>query len=418
MASLKRHRETTDTLQPTAKRHKPPNSSQSQLQSSFNQHSLPIDECKDEILSIINNPSNDIVIITGDTGSGKSTQLSQILYNSGSYNKIIITQPRRIGAVSLARRVSKEMHSQLGTTVGYSIRFQDNSSIHTNIKYVTDGILLRELTMNRNTNKIQYDVIILDEAHERSLQTDILFAILRDIVKESKLKNKKPPFKLLITSATLNVDKFSSFFMDCPVYHINGRCFDVETFHCTQQQSNYIQACIETALQIHVNELDTNNEGQLGHILCFLTGQNEIERACKLMGEAMDELIASSNGDDDGTAIADCVILRAYGNLSYELQQNIFAKVPKNCRKIIFATNIAETSLTVNGVSYVIDPGLVKQKRYNPVTRMDELIINNISKISAIQRKGRAGRTRKGQCYRLYTKQVSALLGDIHILLS
>eukprot|EP01084_Bolivina_argentea_P145510 255037_1 len=396
MSLPKRTREENNDTEPPRKKHKVSTSNTNKQHKStpLNRHSLPIDECKDEILSIINNPQNNIIIITGDTGSGKSTQLSQILYNSGLYKSIIITQPRRIGAVSLARRVSKEMNCILGELVGYTIRFNDYTSKNTHIRYVTDGILLRELTTNSINITNKYDIIILDEAHERSLQTDILFSILRNII-----KNNKSKFKLLITSATLNVDKFSNFFMNAPVYHIQGRCFPVETFHCTQQQRNYINSCIQTALQIHCNEIDISIDDQLGHILCFLTGRDEIERACTLMGQKIDE-ITNVNSD-----IPDCVILPAYGSMNYDKQQQIFAKVPKNCRKIIFATNIAETSLTVNGIVYVIDPGLVKQKQFNYDSGIDELIINNISKISAVQRKGRCGRTANGKCYRLYTKE-------------
>ena len=388
MSSLKRGRDSkdddNDNIEPPLKRHKSSHSNTNNNKNENKNILLPINECKDEILSIINDSDNDIIIITGDTGSGKSTQLSQILYSTNLYKSIIITQPRRIGAVSLSRRVAKEMNTNLGDIVGYQIRFNDYSSSNTKIKYVTDGILLRELL--NNDHKIKYDVIILDEAHERSLQTDILFSILRD-----KIQRKENKFKLLITSATLNVDKFSSFFMNAPVYHINGRCFPVETFHIKQEQRDYINACIDTILQIHINQ-------SLGHILCFLTGQEEIERACKLLGDKLDDI-------DEDELKYDCVILPAYGSLSYDKQQQIFAKVPDNCRKIIFATNIAETSLTVSDITYVIDPGLVKQKQFNFDTGIDELIINNISKISAIQRKGRAGRTKNGKCYRLYTKK-------------
>eukprot|EP01083_Nonionella_stella_P177873 626615_1 len=410
MSTLKRARrnDSTESDPPPPKRHKSSNSNPSNTESlSLQRRALPIDECKDEILSIINNPDNDIVIITGDTGSGKSTQLSQILYHSNLFQSIIITQPRRIGAVSLARRVSKEMNTALGQTVGYTIRFQDYSSTHTSIRYVTDGILLRELTTNQNDHHVlqKYDCIILDEAHERSLQTDILFSILRGLIQQNRNNKHHKLFKLLITSATLNVDKFSSFFMNAPVYHIPGRCFPVEIFHCTQQQRNYVDACVDTALRIHCTETDVSTEGELGHILCFLTGQQEIDRACALMGQKIDEVMSDHHNDAEQDEIPDCVILAAYGSMSYDKQQQIFAKVPANCRKIIFATNIAETSLTVDGICYVIDPGLVKQKQFNYDQGIEELIINNISKISAIQRKGRCGRTRNGKCYRLYTKQ-------------
>ena len=402
--STKRPREDSDKdelVGPSPKRQKKSNNNDTdETESKFNLSnatksiSLPINECKDEILSIINNPSNNIIIITGDTGSGKSTQLSQILYNTKLYKNIIITQPRRIGAVSLARRVSKEMNVTLGDLVGYQIRFQDYSHpLYTKIKYVTDGILLREILSiknnQKNSNKLKYDVIILDEAHERSLQTDILFSVLRDM-----LKSKQYKFKLLITSATLNETKFSKFFNSAPVYHIEGRCYPVEVSHVDKEQTDYISSCIDTILNIHFNEDN-------GHILCFLTGQEEIERACTLCGDKIDEIINESSDDPS----YDCVILPAYGSLSYEKQQRIFANVPDNCRKIIFATNIAETSLTINDIKYVIDPGLIKQKQYNFETGIDELIINNISQKSAVQRKGRCGRTGKGKCYRLYTKK-------------
>ena len=332
-----------DPMNPAPKKHKASNTINTDTNSISH---LPINECKDEILSIINDRLNDIIIITGDTGSGKSTQLSQILYKSKLYNNIIITQPRRIGAVSLARRVSKEMNVSLGDLIGYQIRFQDYTHpIDTKIKYVTDGILLREILSIKNNQQFQlkYDVIILDEAHERSLQTDILFSILRDM-----LKSKKYKFKLLITSATLNVDKFSDFFDGAPVYHIKGRCYPVEVFHIKSEESDYISSCTDTIINIHFNNDDN------GHILCFLTGQQEIERACKILGDKIDAILSESEDDPP----YNCVILPAYGSLSYDKQQKIFAKVPENCRKIIFATNIAETSLTINDIKYVIDPGL------------------------------------------------------------
>ena len=404
--ALKRGRDDdeSESIIPTNKRQKVSNDTD---------QSLPIDRCEEEILSLVTNPNNDIVIITGDTGSGKSTKLSQILYKSGKFKSIVVTQPRRIGAVSVSRRVATEMNCALGTTVGFRVRFNDCTSRDTKIRYVTDGILLRELT--RHSKAVEkYDVIILDEAHERSLDTDILFSVLRQMTRKRrgrKSKNSKSSksvqshrLKVIITSATLPMDKFCRFFEGAPLYHIEGRCHPVEVFHCKQPEREYLNAAIEAALRVHLQETDVSEQGQLGHILCFLTGKEEIDRAVHLMGEAVDEAISIAESETEGNQVPDSIILGASGSMSQRDQQRIFAAVPPNCRKIIFATNIAETSLTVEGVAYVIDPGLVKQRQFEAEYGMDRLSVVSISKSAAVQRKGRAGRTRTGKCYRLYTR--------------
>ena len=237
---------------------------------------LPVDACRDDILGLV--AANQVVVITGDTGSGKSTQLAQFLHQAG-YAKggaIAITQPRRVGAVSVSRRVAQEMGVKLGEEVGYSIRFEDCTSRSTVIKFMTDGCLLREAIEHKNLEP--YNVIVLDEAHERSLQTDILFGLVRDII------SRRPTLKFIITSATLDARQFSKFFFDCPTYHVPGRCHPVEIFYSPKVESKYyVEKAVEYAARIH-------STLPLGDILVFLTGEEEIVRACKLLGAKVDSM--------------------------------------------------------------------------------------------------------------------------------
>lgn len=330
---------------------------------------------------------NQAVVITGDTGCGKSTQLSQMLYEAG-YAKngpIVITQPRRIGAVSLAQRVAQEMDVDVGQEVGYQIRFEDVTSSRTKIKYVTDGCLLRECLVH--TELQPYSVIVLDEAHERSLQTDILFGVIRRMLAVRK------DLKLIVTSATLDTDKFCKYYFNCPSFHIPGRCFPVEVTHTFKTEKFYVEAAIAKVLEIHTKE-------KLGHILVFLTGQKQIQHACKLLAKRVDKLY------EDGIDMPDIAILPVYAALPAHEQQKVFAPAPPDCRKVLISTNICETSLTVDGVVYVVDPGYVKQRQFNPQTGIDALTVVPISRTAAVQRAGRAGRTEAGKCYRLYTKKV------------
>ena len=342
--------------------------------------SLPIFQLKQELKEAVN--KNRIIIVIGETGSGKTTQITQYLveWNYAKFGKIGCTQPRRVAAQSVARRVSEEFGCKLGEYVGYSVRFDDCCSEDTIIKYMTDGMLLREALIDKNLTG--YSVIMLDEAHERTIHTDILFGLLKDAMES------RNDLKLIVTSATLDSEKFSKFFNDCPVFNIPGRTFDVEIFYSKEPEYNYMEAALNTVMQIHLNE-------KPGDILVFLTGQEEIDTACQILENRINE---TPNQKDKKL-----IILPVYSALPSELQSKIFDPVPFNHRKCVIATNIAEASLTIDGIYYVVDSGFAKIKAYNPKLGMDSLIIAPISQSSAMQRAGRAGRTGPGKCYRLYT---------------
>ncbi|PON82810.1 RNA helicase family protein [Trema orientale] len=345
---------------------------------------LPIVQFEEKIMETVE--QNPVVVVIGETGSGKSTQLSQMLHKRG-YTKsgaVAVTQPRRVAAVSVSRRVAQELGVRLGDEVGYAIRFEDRTSERTFIKYLTDGVLLRESLANPELN--QYSVIILDEAHERSLNTDILLGLMKRLIKR-RVSN----LKVLITSATLDGEKVSNFFSNCPVLTVPGKLYPVEILYSNERPKSYIESCLKTALDIHVREPD-------GDILIFMTGQDDIE---KLVSKLEDKIRSLEEG-----SCMDVIILPLHGSLPPEMQVRVFSPPPPNCRRIIVSTNIAETSLTVDGVVYVIDSGYVKQRQYNPSTGMYSLDVVQISKVQANQRAGRAGRTRPGKCYRLYPSTV------------
>ncbi|XP_071958748.1 pre-mRNA-splicing factor ATP-dependent RNA helicase PRP16-like isoform X2 [Antedon mediterranea] len=340
---------------------------------------LPIFAVRQELLNIIRD--NNVVIIVGETGSGKTTQLTQYLHEDGysRYGMIGCTQPRRVAAMSVAKRVSEEMGVPLGDEVGYAIRFEDVTNEKTLIKYMTDGILLRESL--RESDLDHYTAIIMDEAHERSLNTDVLFGLLRDVVA------RRHDLKLIVTSATMDSQKFANFFGNVPVFEIPGRTFPVDVLFSKNVVEDYVDSAVKQALQIHLT-------GSHGDMLIFMPGQEDIEVTCDLISERLGEL-------DDAPQLA---ILPIYSQLPSDLQAKIFQKAPGDVRKCIVATNIAETSLTVDGIMFVVDSGFCKLKVYNPRIGMDALQIYPISQANARQRSGRAGRTGPGQCYRLYTE--------------
>ncbi|XP_049355702.1 pre-mRNA-splicing factor ATP-dependent RNA helicase DEAH7-like [Solanum verrucosum] len=348
---------------------------------------LPIFSVRDELLQVVR--ENQVVIIIGETGSGKTTQLTQYLYEYGyTVNGIIgCTQPRRVAAMSVAQRVSGEMETELGDKVGYAIRFEDATGPSTVIKYMTDGVLLRETLKDPVLEK--YSIILMDEAHERSLDTDVLFGILKKVVA------RRRDFKLIVTSATLNGEKFSNFFGGVPIIHIPGRTFRVQICYSKTPCEDYVEAAVKQAMTIHI-------AGAPGDILIFLTGQDEIEATCYALSERMEQLISSTK-----QPVPKLLILPIYSQLPADLQAKIFQKAEDGARKCIVATNIAETSLTIDGIFYVIDTGYGKMKVYNPRMGMDALQVFPISRASADQRAGRAGRTGRtgpGTCYRLYTE--------------
>ncbi|OAA63074.1 pre-mRNA splicing factor ATP-dependent RNA helicase PRP43 [Cordyceps fumosorosea ARSEF 2679] len=353
---------------------------------------LPVHKQRQEFLDKYH--STQILVFVGETGSGKTTQIPQyVVYDElPQLNRKLIacTQPRRVAATSVAQRVADEMDVTLGEEVGYNVRFDDMSGPKTVLKYMTDGMLLREAMHDHDMSR--YSCIILDEAHERTLATDILMALLKQIAA------RRPDLKIIVMSATLDAQKFQRYFNDAPLLAVPGRTHPVEIFYTPEPEKDYVEAAIRTVLQIHASEPE-------GDILLFLTGEDEIEDSCRKIALEAEELIR----EVDAGPLA---VYPLYGTLPPHQQQKIFDKPPpalrkggRPGRKVIISTNIAETSLTIDGIVYVVDPGFSKQKIYNPRIRVESLLVSPISKASAQQRAGRAGRTKPGKCFRLYTEK-------------
>ncbi|KAJ5860996.1 uncharacterized protein N7529_008306 [Penicillium soppii] len=340
---------------------------------------LPAFAVREDLLRVIRD--NQVVIVVGETGSGKTTQLTQFLHEDGysKYGMIGCTQPRRVAAMSVAKRVSEEMEVDLGSTVGYAIRFEDCTSNETVIKYMTDGVLLRESLVQTDLDK--YSCIIMDEAHERALNTDVLMGLLK------KVLARRRDLKLIVTSATMNSERFSRFYGGAPEFIIPGRTFPVDLHFSRTPCEDYVDSAVKQVLAIHVSQGP-------GDILVFMTGQEDIEATCELVADRLKLL-------NDPPKLS---ILPIYSQMPAEQQAKIFEKAAPGVRKVIVATNIAETSLTVDGIMYVVDAGYSKLKVYNPRMGMDTLQITPISQANANQRSGRAGRTGPGKAYRLYTE--------------
>jgi pre-mRNA-splicing factor ATP-dependent RNA helicase DHX15/PRP43 len=343
---------------------------------------LPVYLQQEELIKKVRD--HQITVLVGETGSGKTTQVPQFLtyeFKPHLRGKMIAcTQPRRVAAMSVSKRVAEEMDVTYGEEVGYTIRFDDFTNSKTFLKYCTDGMLLREAMNDKLLSK--YSVIILDEAHERTLATDILMGLLKEILK------KRSDLKIVVMSATLEHEKFMKYFNDAPLISVPGRTFPVEIFYTAEPEADYVDAAIRTVLTVHMTEGP-------GDILLFLTGEEEIEDVCRKLREK------AGMTREKGELKA----LPLYSSLPPHVQQRIFDPAPANGRKVIVSTNIAETSLTIDGIVYVIDPGFSKQKVYNPRIRVESLLVSPISQASASQRCGRAGRTRPGKCYRLYTEK-------------
>ncbi|KAG5404781.1 hypothetical protein IGI04_010900 [Brassica rapa subsp. trilocularis] len=355
---------------------------------------LPVWLQKDEFLRTLQ--SSQTLILVGETGSGKTTQIPQFVLdaveaeNTNKHKKWLVgcTQPRRVAAMSVSRRVADEMDVAIGEEVGYSIRFEDCSGPRTMLKYLTDGMLLREAMADPLLER--YKVIILDEAHERTLATDVLFGLLKEVLRN------RPDLKLVVMSATLEAEKFQEYFSGAPLMKVPGRLHPVEIFYTQEPERDYLEAAIRTVVQIHMCEPP-------GDVLVFLTGEEEIEDACRKINKEVSNL---------GDQVGPVKVVPLYSTLPPAMQQKIFDPAPEPLteggpagRKIVVSTNIAETSLTIDGIVYVIDPGFAKQKVYNPRIRVESLLVSPISKASAHQRSGRAGRTRPGKCFRLYTEK-------------
>lgn len=348
---------------------------------------LPIHASRRKLIDCVY--KNQVTVLTGETGSGKTTQVAQYLVEAGfaaGGKRVCCTQPRRIAAISVAKRVAQEMDVPLGRQVGYNVRFDNATSKNTRLIFQTDGVLLRE-AMNDPLFSA-YSVIVIDEAHERTVSTDLLMGVLKDVVQ------KRNDLRVIIMSATMDTASFQAYFKGAPLISVSGRTFPVDIVYTTRPVNNYVDTAVNRAIDICKNESP-------GDVLIFLTGEDEIKDACHRI--------------QAGTRAMSCgpvEVYPLYGALSPEIQQRVFKPAPRpirkggpSGRKVIVATNIAETSLTIDGVVYVIDAGLAKQKVYNPRARADTLLIDTISKAAAKQRMGRAGRTRRGKCYRLYTEE-------------
>ncbi|KAJ1720480.1 DEAH-box ATP-dependent RNA helicase prp22 [Coemansia erecta] len=342
--------------------------------------SLPVYNLRDLFIEAVR--GHQFLIAVGDTGSGKTTQLTQYLYEEGfaRNGRIGCTQPRRIAATSVAKRVAEEVGCRLGAEVGYTIRYEDCTSPETRIKYCTEGMLIREILLDPTLKR--YSVIMLDEAHERGINTDVLFGLLKETCR------RRSDLKVIVTSATLDADKFARYFNDCPIFSIPGRTFPVKVLFSREPETDYLEAALMTVMQIHLTEPP-------GDILVFLTGQEEVDTSCEILYERMKAL---------GADVPELIILPIYSSLPSEMQSRIFEPAPPGSRKVVIATNIAETSVTIDGIYYVIDPGFAKQMTYDSKSGVDQLVVTPISQAQAKQRSGRAGRTGPGTCYRLYTE--------------
>ncbi|KAJ1922757.1 ATP-dependent RNA helicase [Tieghemiomyces parasiticus] len=405
---------------------------------------LPIYGARQAILDAIQR--NASVVIVGETGSGKTTQIPQFILEAdlAKYGGIAVTQPRRVAATSLARRVAEEVGTPLGKRVGYTVRFDDKSSPSTKLKYLTDGMLMREILSDPLLHR--YNYILLDEAHERTLRTDILFGMLKEIqqTRRQMCKDRKaqwyrrrvtdearrgsgPPaeangtdsdlgehvvggavstdaaetisasngqprfvheLKIIIMSATLDAERFAAYFDHAKILYVAGRQFPVRVYNSLEPQTDYLDAAFVASLQIHT-------EQGPGDILIFLTGQEEIETLEKLLTDHRALLPRDA---------ADILICPLFAALPPAQQAKVFNPAPPNTRKIILATNIAETSITLPGIRYVLDTGVHKARGYNSKVGIESLLVEPISKSSARQRTGRAGREALGFCYRLYTE--------------
>ncbi|KAJ0236861.1 pre-mRNA-splicing factor ATP-dependent RNA helicase DEAH9 [Hirschfeldia incana] len=360
---------------------------------------LPVYKYRTEILYLVENHATTIIV--GETGSGKTTQIPQFLKEAGWAEEgrvIACTQPRRLAVQSVSARVAEEMGVNLGAEVGYTIRFEDHTTSGvTSVKFLTDGVLIREMMEDPLLTK--YSVIMVDEAHERSISTDILLGLLK------KIQRRRPELRLIISSATIEAKAMFNFFntskkrqapegstqgpkLEPAILSVEGRGFSVKIHYVEEPVSDYIRSVVSTILLINEREPP-------GDVLVFLTGQDDIETAIKLLAEEAHSNQKNSSG---------LLTLPLYSGLSRAEQELIFTPTPRGKRKVILSTNIAETSLTLEGVVYVIDSGFSKQKFYNPISDIESLVVAPISKASARQRSGRAGRVRPGKCYRLYTE--------------
>ncbi|KAL6868913.1 Salivary acidic proline-rich phosphoprotein 1/2 [Amphichorda felina] len=390
---------------------------------------LPISQYRSEIQKAVR--QSDVLVLVGETGSGKSTQVPQLLYQQswckrrkvqlpGSGDEVsvggmvAITQPRRVAATTLAHRVSREAGTPLASgrkegAVGYSVRFDHNVPRGTKIKFLTEGMLLQELLQDPNLR--DYSAIIVDEIHERSLDVDLLVGFLKQMLAGDKAGRGGIPLKVIIMSATADVEAIGDYFRDIypqekrneavQALRIEGRQFPVQIVHEPRPVPDINDALVDTVLKVHTQEQFP------GDILAFLVGQEEIESAQKLIEERATSLASN---------VPKIKVVPLYGQLSNEAQREAFLPVKASfTRKVVLATNIAETSVTVPGVKYVVDCGKAKVKQFRSRLGMESLLAKPISKSSALQRRGRAGREGPGKCFRLYTEEGFDSMRDVDL---
>ncbi|SGZ55220.1 CIC11C00000005731 [Sungouiella intermedia] len=342
---------------------------------------LPIYQHKDTIIDYFQ--QNQVNVIIGETGSGKSTQIPQFLIPLNK-KRIAVTQPRRVAAASLATRVSEEHGTPLGHEIGYQVRFSNITSSQTKLNYLTDGMLIRELMLDETLSK--YSTVIIDEAHERTVLTDLILGFLKQLI----LSKKRTDLKIIIMSATLNAELFSKFFDNAPILFVEGKMYPVSRHYLSGSSEDIVDTMVRTVVQINSGE-------QEGDILCFLPGQEEIDNCVSILNTVAPQL------PKEAPLI---VPLPLYAALSPAQQSKIFESLLGRKRKVILATNIAETSITVSGVKYVVDSGLRKVKVWKHQLGLSTLLTTPISQASARQRAGRAGRESAGKVFRLYSEKL------------
>lgn len=346
---------------------------------------LPVYRQKKRILKELK--KNQVVIVESPTGSGKTTQIPIILHEAGysKHGMIGVTQPRRIATLSVSEFISKQLKCQVGEKVGYKMRFEDRTSPSTVVKIMTDGILLQEL--KTDPGLLKYSVIMVDEAHERSLNIDFILGLLKQLIID------RPELKIIISSATINSSIFSTYFNNCPIVKIDTPIYPIDIRYQPVESSNRRgeDKVNDEVASIVVNYIQNlEKETVQGDILVFLQGERNIKECAKLL---MNSAVKDS-----------LFLLTLYGRLGKEEQERVFIPTPEGKTKVVISTNIAETSVTIDKISVVIDCGLAKINFYNPATFASSLIEKNISRASADQRKGRSGRTGPGICYRLYSE--------------
>ena len=355
---------------------------------------LPVWSVRQKLVDAVK--SFPVLIIVGETGSGKTTQIPQFLLEHGfaDGNGIIAcTQPRRVAALTVAQRVAQERGTEPGKEVGYTVRFDDCTCKNTKLKYMTDGMLLREALLDPLLRR--YSTVLLDEAHERTVATDVLLGLLK-----AARSKRKGSFRIIIMSATLDVKGYQRFFPGAQAVYVKGRQHPVEVMYTHEPQESYLDALVTAAIQIHVDEPE-------GDILGFLTGQDEIEIATRLIKERAKAVIS------DPGCLDMLHVIPMFAALPSDKQLLAFQPVPAGHRKIVLSTNIAETSITIPGIKYVVDTGFVKSRAYNASLGADCLQVIPISQAQAWQRTGRAGREGPGKCFRLFTEESFLTLDEV-----